>query len=44
MPIWSLFQDVFVTISDKHVEGGQYCYPYIAYPYDAYPSVGIELR
>ena len=30
-PISSLFQDVFVSIGDKQVEGGQHCYPYKAY-------------
>lgn len=30
-PISSIFQDVFVTIGDKQVEGGQHCYPYNAY-------------
>ena len=30
-PISSLFQDVFLTIADKQVEGGQHCYPYNAY-------------
>ena len=30
-PIASLFQDVFVSIGDKQIEGGQHCYPYNAY-------------
>ena len=30
-PISSLFQDVFLTIADKPVEGGQHCYPYNGY-------------
>ena len=30
-PISSLFQDVFLTIGDKQVEGGQHCYPYNGY-------------
>ena len=29
--ISSLFQDVFLTIADKQVEGGQHCYPYNGY-------------
>ena len=30
-PIASLFQDVFLTIGNTQVEGGQHCYPYNAY-------------
>ena len=30
-PISSLFQDVFLTIGDTQVEGGQHCYPYNGY-------------
>lgn len=30
-PLSSLFQDVFLTIGDQQVEGGQSCYPYNAY-------------
>ena len=30
-PISSLFQDVFLMIGDKQVEGGQHCYPYNGY-------------
>ena len=30
-PLSSIFQDVFLTIGDKQVEGGQHCYPYNAY-------------
>ena len=30
-PLSSLFQDVFLTIGDTQVEGGQHCYPYNAY-------------
>lgn len=30
-PISSLFQDVFVSIGDKQIEGGQHCYPYNGY-------------
>lgn len=30
-PIGSLFQDVFLTIGDTQIEGGQHCYPYNAY-------------
>jgi len=31
IPIASLFQDVFLTIGNTQVEGGQHCYPYNAY-------------
>jgi len=31
LPIASLFQDVFLSIGDTQVEGGQHCYPYNAY-------------
>jgi len=31
LPIGSLFQDVFLSIGDTQVEGGQHCYPYNAY-------------
>ena len=30
-PISTLFQDVFLSIGDTQVEGGQHCYPYNAY-------------
>ena len=30
-PISSLFQDVFVSLSNKQIEGGQHCYPYNGY-------------
>ena len=30
-PLSSLFQDVFLTIGDTQVEGGQHCYPYNGY-------------
>jgi len=30
-PLSSLFQDIFLTIGDKQVEGGQHCYPYNGY-------------
>ena len=30
-PLSSLFQDVFLSIGDKQVEGGQHCYPYNGY-------------
>lgn len=30
-PLSSLFQDAFLTMGDKQVEGGQHCYPYNGY-------------
>ena len=31
LPISSVFQDVFLSIGDKQIEGGQHCYPYNGY-------------
>ena len=30
-PISSLFQDVYLYVADKQIEGGQHCYPYNGY-------------
>ena len=31
LPISTLFQDVYLSIEDKQIEGGQMCYPYLGY-------------
>lgn len=31
LPISTLFQDAYLSIEDKQIEGGQMCYPYLGY-------------